>query len=56
MEGSDLKTAPYDIWERQGFIMTTEGNVIHYGFVHFILLCIPEWVCAYAHFYHGNGA
>lgn len=21
---------PYDIWERQGFIHTTEGNVIHY--------------------------
>ena len=24
---------PYDIWERQGFIMTTEGNVIHYGYI-----------------------
>jgi phage terminase large subunit-like protein len=24
---------PYDIWERQGFINTTEGNVIHYGFI-----------------------
>ena len=24
---------PYDVWERQGFIMTTEGNVIHYGFI-----------------------
>ena len=24
---------PYDLWERQGFIMTTEGNVIHYGFI-----------------------
>ena len=22
---------PYDLWERQGFLMTTEGNVIHYG-------------------------
>ena len=22
---------PYDTWEKQGFIMTTEGNVIHYG-------------------------
>ncbi|MBR6398873.1 MAG: terminase large subunit [Lachnospiraceae bacterium] len=24
---------PYDIWERQGFLQTTEGNVIHYGFI-----------------------
>ena len=23
----------YDTWERQGFIMTTEGNVVHYGFI-----------------------
>ena len=24
---------PYDIWDRQGYIQTTEGNVIHYGFI-----------------------
>ncbi len=24
---------PYDVWERQGFIRTTEGNVVHYGFI-----------------------
>ncbi len=24
---------PYDVWERQGLIMTTEGNVVHYGFI-----------------------
>ena len=24
---------PYDIWEQQGFMMTTEGNVVHYGFI-----------------------
>ena len=24
---------PYDIWERQGFLQTTEGNVVHYGFI-----------------------
>lgn len=24
---------PYDTWEKQGYIMTTEGNVIHYGFI-----------------------
>ena len=23
----------YDLWERQGFIRTTEGNVVHYGFI-----------------------
>lgn len=23
----------YDVWERQGYIQTTEGNVIHYGFI-----------------------
>ena len=24
---------PYDIWERQGVLMTTEVNVVHYGFI-----------------------
>ena len=24
---------PYDIWQRQGFLQTTEGNVVHYGFI-----------------------
>ena len=24
---------PYDVWERQGFIQTTEGNVVHYGYI-----------------------
>lgn len=24
---------PYDIWEKQGFLQTTEGNVVHYGFI-----------------------
>ena len=24
---------PYDVWQRQGFLQTTEGNVIHYGFI-----------------------
>jgi len=23
----------YDLWERQGFLQTTEGNVVHYGFI-----------------------
>ena len=22
----------YDVWEKQGFLQTTEGNVVHYGF------------------------
>ena len=24
---------PYDLWQRQGYIMTTEGNVVHYGYI-----------------------
>ena len=24
---------PYDVWQKQGFLMTTEGNVVHYGFI-----------------------
>lgn len=23
----------YDVWEKKGFIQTTEGNVVHYGFI-----------------------
>ncbi len=23
----------YDLWERQGYIYTTEGNVVHYGYI-----------------------
>ena len=23
----------YDVWERQGYLKTTEGNVVHYGFI-----------------------
>lgn len=26
-------SVPYDVWERQGFLMSTEGNVIHYDFI-----------------------
>lgn len=26
-------SVPYDIWEKQGYIMSTEGNVIHYDFI-----------------------
>lgn len=24
---------PYDVWEKQGCLMTTEGNIIYYGFI-----------------------
>lgn len=24
---------PYDVWEKQGFLQTTEGNVVHYGYI-----------------------
>lgn len=24
---------PYDVWEKQDFIKTTEGNVVYYGFI-----------------------
>ena len=24
---------PYDVWEKQGFLFTTEGNVVHYGYI-----------------------
>ena len=24
---------PYDVWKRQGFLETTEGNVVHYGYI-----------------------
>lgn len=36
-ETLDLKVrrdhVPYDIWQSQGYLLTTEGNVIHYGFI-----------------------
>ena len=24
---------PYDVWQQQGYLKTTEGNVVHYGFI-----------------------
>lgn len=36
-ENLDLRVrrdhVPYDVWNRQGFLKTTEGNVVHYGFI-----------------------
>ena len=26
-------SVPYDIWERQRYLLSTEGNVIHYDFI-----------------------
>ena len=26
-------SVPYDVWCKQGYLMATEGNVIHYGFI-----------------------
>ena len=26
-------SVPYDVWERQGYLLSTEGNVIHYDFI-----------------------
>ncbi len=34
MEQRVLKDhVPYNVWKKQGHILTTEGNVIHYGFI-----------------------
>jgi len=36
-ESIDLRVrrdhVPYDTWQKQGFLLTTEGNVVHYGFI-----------------------
>jgi len=32
----------YDVWERQGFILTTEGDVIHYGFIEQFIVKLGE--------------
>ncbi|HAK23151.1 MAG TPA: terminase [Desulfovibrio sp.] len=26
-------SVPYDVWQQKGFLMATEGNVVHYGFI-----------------------
>lgn len=35
----------YDVWEKQGFINTTEGNVVHYGF-------IEKFICELGEHFH----
>jgi len=32
----------YDVWEKQGFIKTTEGNVVHYGFIEKFIVELSE--------------
>ena len=32
----------YDKWEKQGFLHTTEGNVVHYGFIEQFILKLGE--------------
>ena len=35
-------SVPYDIWEKQGYIMSTEGNVIHYDFTETFIMDLSE--------------
>ncbi len=32
----------YDVWHKQGFIQTTEGNVVHYGFIEDFIVKLGE--------------
>ena len=37
-------SVPYDLWERQGYLLSTEGNVIHYDFIEkFIEIAVDRW-------------
>ena len=37
MDTLDLRVrrdhVPYDVWKRKGYLQTTEGNVVHYGYI-----------------------
>ena len=33
LQRSSRPWLPYDVWKKQGSILTTEGNVIHYNFI-----------------------
>ena len=35
-------SVPYDIWDKQGYIMSTEGNVIHYDFIEKFIMDLSE--------------
>lgn len=32
----------YDVWQKQDFLMTTEGNVVHYGFIEAFICLLAE--------------
>ena len=47
-------SVPYDIWEKQGYLLSTEGNVIHYNFIekfindlaekyHIVEIAVDRW-------------
>lgn len=38
-------SVPYDVWEKQGYLLATEGNVIHYDF-------IEKFICDLNEKYH----
>jgi phage terminase large subunit-like protein len=33
---------PYDLWEKQGHILTTEGNVVHYAYIEKFIMDLGE--------------
>ena len=35
-------SVPYDVWEKQGYILATEGNVIHYDFIEKFIYDLAE--------------
>lgn len=35
-------SVPYDVWVGQGYLMSTEGNVIHYGFIEKVIEQLGE--------------
>lgn len=35
-------SVPYDVWVKQGYLMSTEGNVIHYGFIEKVIEQLGE--------------
>ena len=47
-------SVPYDVWEKQGYLLSTEGNVIHYDFIekfindlnekyHIVEIAVDRW-------------
>ena len=38
---------PYDVWEKQGYLKTTEGNVVHYGYIESFIEELPRKFFAY---------